>query len=67
MLQRRHPQPVDHGRRFGWIVHRNQGVVITPMPLGEGGGSDVRLEWSDVPRTDAEEVGHKKESMFGCL
>lgn len=28
------------------------------MLLGEGGRRDVRIERSDVPRTDAEDVGH---------
>ena len=58
VLQRRHPLAVDLAGCFGWIIQRNQRVVIAAVRLGKGGGRDVGGERPDVPRADAENVCH---------
>lgn len=54
---------MDHARRLGRIVHWDHRVIVATVLLGEGGGRDVRVEWSDVPRTDSEDVGHHGSLM----
>jgi len=49
---------MNDARCFSWIIHRDHGVIVAAVLLGEGGGGDVRVERSDVPRTNSEDVGH---------
>lgn len=58
MSQRCHPHSVNHARRLGRVIHRNQRVVIAAVPLGKGGGRNVCGERADMPGTDAQGVLH---------
>lgn len=58
MLERCHAEAVDHARRLCWIIHRDHGEVVAAVRFGEVLRGDVRREWSDMPWTDAEDVGH---------
>ena len=62
MPQLSHAQPVDPARRFGWIIERDQGEVIAAVALGKVLRRDVGGERPDVPRADAEDVGHARDS-----
>lgn len=55
---------MDHARCLGRVIERDHGVVIAAMPLGEGGRRDVRIERSDVPGTDSEDVGHESSGQW---
>ena len=66
MLERCHAEAMDHARRLCWIIQRDHGVVITAVRLGEVLRGYVRGEWSDMPRTNAEDVlhgGHGRRSV----
>ena len=64
MHQWRHPLPADHARSFGRIIERDERVVIAAMGLGKVLGADVSGERSDVPGTDAEDVGHGNSGQW---
>ena len=58
MAELRHPQTMDPAGGFGWIIHRNHGVVITAVRFSEIAGRLMGGKRPDVPRADAEDVGH---------
>lgn len=58
MLQLRHPQAVDPARRFSRIIKRDQGEVVATVRFGKVLRCNVRQERPDVPRPDAQDVGH---------
>jgi hypothetical protein len=58
MPQRRHALAVDATRCLSRIVQRYQRVVVAAVALGEVLRTAVGGERPDVPRADAEDVGH---------
>ena len=61
MPQRRHALAVDATRCLSRIVQRYQRVVVAAVALGEVLRAAVGGERPDVPRADAEDVGHGGE------
>jgi len=58
MVKRRHAEPVDLAGRLSRIIHRDHGVVIAAMAFSEVAGGLMGNEWPDMPRANAEDVGH---------
>ena len=57
---------MDHAGSLGRIIHRDHRVVVATVLLREGSGSDVSGERSDMPRTDAEKILHRKSLAGMC-
>lgn len=51
-------EPRDLGWRLGRVINSDHAVVINAMTLSPMLCADVRREWSDVPWTDLQDVGH---------
>lgn len=62
MPQRGHALPLDPAWGLGRIIDRDKGVVIAPVSLRKVLGADVGGERPNVPRADAEDVGHSKKA-----
>ena len=50
---------MDDARCLCWIIHRDHGVIIAAVRFSEVAGRLMSWEWPDMPRADAEDVGHE--------
>ena len=54
---------MDDARRFCRIIHRDHGEIIAAVAFCPVLRALVGVKRSDVPRTDAEDVGHFREAV----
>lgn len=66
MGQWSHAHPVDQARGLRRVIQRDHREVIAPMAFSPVLRPLVRVKGPDVPRADAEDVGHAADRSAVC-